>query len=77
MAHSEEYPDGTKLHKFIDGELSDVAKKLGELSRQAIERGAVIINQQIVCDNDRCPCGSGIRFDLCCKDKSETLETNP
>ncbi len=73
MSHSEEYPDGTKAHKFISGALGPLANKLGELSKLAFERGATIVKQQLVCDNDRCPCGSDVRFDLCCKDKMEEL----
>ncbi len=67
MAHSEMYEDGSRLHQFFSGEQSKLAEKFGRLSQQAFESGAVKVEQQIVNDNDRCPCGSELRFDLCCK----------
>lgn len=68
MAHSEMYEDGNKIHKFVTGNLNEeFAKKFSVLSGQAFANGAIEVRQKIINDNDECVCGSGMRFDLCCK----------
>lgn len=67
MAHSEIYEDGSEKHKFFQVVNADYAKRFGDLSQEAFANGAVAVKQQLIADNDECTCGSGVRFDLCCK----------
>jgi hypothetical protein len=71
MAHSEIHPDGSKLMQFAVGK--DLDKWFGERATNAFARGAIEVHQKVVQGNEPCPCGSGIRFDLCCAEKAERL----
>lgn len=68
MAHSEIYPDGSRINKVIEAETKrQLADQLGKASRDAFMNGAIGVEQHIIHGNEPCPkCTSGIRFDLCC-----------
>lgn len=67
MAHSEMHENGLGIDKFIKGDEKSLAEQFGEMSKLAFASGAVEVKQKIINDNDECTCGSGVRFDLCCK----------
>lgn len=71
MAHSEIYPDGSKIEKFFGAKTdSELYKKFGQFSSEAFMNGAEKVEQRIVHGNKTCPkCKSGLRFDLCCGEK--------
>ena len=73
MAHSETYQDGTKIHQILSGRQKDMANKMGSLSTLAFLNGATAVEQKLMNDNEECVCGSGLRFDLCCKNKAVEL----
>jgi len=68
MAHSEIYPDGSRIDKFLSAKTLDkLAGKFSKLSNTAFMKGAERVEQRIVHGNEVCPkCDSGLRFDLCC-----------
>ncbi len=73
MAHSERYPDGSRLDTFfgVDDLKKSInetfANKFGALAEKAFENGACKVEQRISMGNEPCPkCESGLRFDLCC-----------
>ncbi len=68
MAHSEIYPDGNRIDKFVSAETHpELAKFFGKLSSEAFLNGAERVEQRIIHGNETCPkCDSGLRFDLCC-----------
>ena len=69
MAHSEIGADGVETIQFLSGTQAEMADKFSKLSLDAFNNGAVAVKQRLIYDNEPCPCGSEIRFDLCCKKK--------
>lgn len=69
MSHSEMYPDGRKITKFIEEDLTinkTLADQFAALSQQAFDNGAEKVEQRVIHGNETCPmCDSGLRFDLC------------
>jgi hypothetical protein len=68
MAHSEIYPDGSKIEKFFKAKnMTELSEKFGKLSSQAFLNGAEKVEQKVIHGNEVCPkCDSGLRYDLCC-----------
>lgn len=62
-----QYANGRTLRKFFQGITEgEVRQKLAENAKKALldaDVRAVIC--RMVSPNDPCPCGSGVRFDLC------------
>ncbi len=64
---SEQYSDGSKLVEVFSCKDDKEFKKLQKKKfATAIEGGAVAVTQKQMGRNDKCLCGSGLKFKKCC-----------
>lgn len=75
MSHSFEDLNGNKSTRFFHGNEKELEDHLNMLAQQSNADKTIrnFTQYKNIHGNDRCPCGSGVRFDLCCKELSVAL----